>query len=234
MKRYFFIAAGLMLVLGIVSCSETTTGPDEYTTTDRVTNASNSAAIAEKIRDGHVVTQRNNGRGKALPPGDQTIAEIADEAGFSLLLAAVGYIADTNPESPLIAGLLDKSQLTVFAPTDDAFLNLVAAVESLLDPDVLKDEGPFAAIDLLLGAGTIEAVVSYHVTEGRRAANSVVPVRNERIIETLLEGATFTVSTSAMITAVGNTANIVQPNISASNGIIHVIDAVILPVDLGL
>jgi uncharacterized surface protein with fasciclin (FAS1) repeats len=37
-----------------------------------------------------------------------------------------------------------------------------------------------------------------------------------------------------MITAVGNTANIVQANISASNGIIHVIDAVILPVDLGL
>jgi transforming growth factor-beta-induced protein len=163
-----------------------------------------------------------------------TIAEIAEDAGFSLLLAAVGYIADTNPGSPIIAGLLDSDQYTVFAPTDDAFLNLVAAVESLLDPDILADEGPFAAIDDLLGFGTIEAVVSYHVTEGRRAANSVVPRRNVRTIETMLEGATFSVSTAGMITAVGNTAMIVQPNISASNGIIHVIDAVILPVDLGL
>jgi uncharacterized surface protein with fasciclin (FAS1) repeats len=36
------------------------------------------------------------------------------------------------------------------------------------------------------------------------------------------------------VTAVGNSANITTPNVSASNGIIHVIDAVILPVDLGL
>jgi len=234
MKRYFLIAMGLVLVLGLVSCSETTTGPDEYTSTDQVTDTRFSRNISEKIRDGLATPPMGNKSGNALPPGEQTIAEIAEDAGFTLLLGAVGYIAETNPESMLIAGLLDRSQLTVFAPTDDAFLNLVTAVESLLDPDILADEGPFAAIDDLLGAGTIEAVVSYHVTEGRRAANSVVPRRRERVIETLLEGSTFSVSTSGMITAVGNTATIVQPNISASNGIIHVIDAVILPVDLGL
>ncbi|WP_376697271.1 fasciclin domain-containing protein [Wenzhouxiangella sp. EGI_FJ10305] len=173
-------------------------------------------------------------------PGDQTIAEIvtesasADPAEFSLLLAAIGYIAETNPDSALISGLFDKEQYTVFAPNDQAFLALVGAVAGLLDQDILNNEGPFAAIDDLLGAGTIEAVVSYHVTEGRRASNSVVPRRGERSIETLLEGASFSVDSSGNIDAVGSDATIVGPNTSASNGVIHEIDAVLLPIDLGL
>jgi uncharacterized surface protein with fasciclin (FAS1) repeats len=164
----------------------------------------------------------------APAPGDNTIAEIADAAGFELLLAAVGYIAETNPDSALIEGLLNDDQYTVFAPTDQAFLDLLDAV------GLADSQDPFGDIDAALGPGTVEAVVSYHVTEGRRAANSVVPPRGERTITTLLPGATFTVDTGAEITAVGNTANITAANVSASNGVIHVIDAVILPVDLGL
>lgn len=171
---------------------------------------------------------------EGVKPGDKTVAEIADAAGFTLLLAAVGYIAETNPDSALVEGLLNNDQYTVFAPTDEAFGNLVEAVAPLLDPDVLAEDGPFAAIDDLLGAGTVEAVVSYHVTDGRRATNSVLPRRGERTISTLLPGATFSVSTGGVITAVGNSANIGPADISASNGVIHVIDTVILPVDLGL
>jgi len=73
-------------------------------------------------------------------------------------------------------------------------------------------------------------VLLYHVVEGRRAANSVVPKKNNKNISTLL-GVDFTVSPQAQITAVGNTANIVAADISASNGIIHVIDTVILPIN---
>jgi uncharacterized surface protein with fasciclin (FAS1) repeats len=176
---------------------------------------------------------------RAPAPTAQSIAEIvvasteAAEPEFTLLLAAIGYIAETNPESALIAGLFDNDQYTVFAPNDAAFLGLVGAVAGLLDADLLAAEGPFAAIDDLLGAGTVEAVVSYHVVEGRRAANSVVPRRGSRNIETLL-GVNFQVSPAGVITAVGNTANIIGANVSASNGIVHVIDAVILPIDLGL
>lgn len=175
-----------------------------------------------------------------VAPGSQSIAEIvseaasADPAEFSLLLDAVSYIAETNPDSALVAGLFDNDQYTVFAPTDQAFLALVGAVAGLLDQDILNDEGPFAAIDDLLGAGTVEAVVSYHVTEGRRASNSVVPPRRDRVITTLLDGATFSVSPSGVITAVGSTAIIGPANISASNGVIHVVDAVLLPIDLEL
>jgi uncharacterized surface protein with fasciclin (FAS1) repeats len=221
MKRYTLLIAVLAIVMTIVSCSETMTGPDGYNSTEEAINLSRKTPDSVKRMAG-------------LRPGDMTIAEIAEDAGFTLLLGAVGYIADTNPESMLIAGLLNNDQYTVFAPTDEAFLNLVGAVESLLDSTIVANDGPFAAIDDLLGAGTIEAVVSYHVTEGRRGSNSVLPKKKDRKIETLLEGAFFYVSPYGMITAVGNTANIVQADISASNGVIHVIDAVILPVDLGL
>ena len=177
---------------------------------------------------------------RAPAPGAQSIAEIVvasasneAEPEFTLLLAAIQYIAATNPESALVAGLFDNDQYTVFAPNDTAFLGLVDAVAGLLDENVLAAEGPFAAIDDKLGAGTVEEVVSYHVVEGRRAANSVVPRVRDRNIQTLL-GVAFSVTSSAQIIAVGNTSNIVAANISASNGIIHEIDAVLLPIDLGL
>jgi uncharacterized surface protein with fasciclin (FAS1) repeats len=107
-------------------------------------------------------------------------------------------------------------QYTVFAPTNDAFFALYGAL------------GITGISDL--PAELVRDVLFYHVTEGRRAANSVVPKNNTRTIETLL-GETFSVNPQAMITAIGNTANITTPNISASNGIIHIIDAVILPIE---
>lgn len=60
--------------------------------------------------------------------------------------------------------------------------------------------------------------------------NSVVPKQKPRVIETLL-GETFAVNKDLSIDAVGNTANITAADISASNGIIHLIDAVILPIE---
>ncbi|MFP8955917.1 fasciclin domain-containing protein [Natrialbaceae archaeon A-CW3] len=163
-----------------------------------------------------------SGARKGDAPGDETIAEIADAAGFDLLLAAVDYIAETNPDSELVAGLLNDDQYTVFAPTDEAF-------EALLEATGLES---FAEIDAELGDGTVEAVVSYHVTEGRQTSESVVPPRGKRCIETLLDDATFTVDAEGTITAVGSTATIVDADISASNGVIHVIDGVLLPIEL--
>lgn len=170
-------------------------------------------------------------KGKAVQPSSVTIADIVvasatneEEPQFTLLLAALQY---TGLTSVFTGG----EQYTVFAPTDEAFGNLVTAVAGLLDPDILANDGPFAAIDALLGEGTVANVLLYHVAEGRRAANSVVPPVRPRTIETLL-GVSFSVDNKGMITAVGNTASIVKADISASNGIIHVIDTVILPIEL--
>jgi transforming growth factor-beta-induced protein len=213
MTRFITLAVALIAVFSLAACSDDdVTGP----------NANDAGFTAV------------DGIDAELKPGPLTIAAIAEAEGFSLLLDAVGYIAETNPESGLVAGLLNDDQYTVFAPTNAAFEALVNAVADLLDPEILENEGPFAAIDDLLGDGTIEAVVAYHVTEGRRSSRSVLPRNKDRTIKTLLEGATFSVDKTGVITAVGSSAQIAPADVSASNGIIHVIDTVLLPIDLGL
>jgi len=99
---------------------------------------------------------------------------------------------------------------TVFAPTDDAFaaLGLDATTVGALDVGFLTD------------------VLTYHVARGERLAADVVS--SERIRS--LQGGFFFPSEEATITdAVGRTANILVTDVTARNGGIHVIDAVILP-----
>lgn len=155
----------------------------------------------------------------APAPGDKTILEVATAADldgdgqsdFTILAAAVGAA-----DPIVLETLSNEDQYTVFAPTDAAFVRLLGVLE-------LTQEELLAETELLT------TVLLYHVAEGRRAANSVVPPMKPRTIETLLEDATFSVNKKAMIKAVGSEANIIAPNISASNGIIHVIDEVLLP-----
>lgn len=154
----------------------------------------------------------------APAPGEFSIAEIAIEEGFGELVKALFYVDDKLHTQLVDLFLNGKDQYTVFAPTDEAFRNLYIATGA---ENGITDLPAELVLDVLL----------YHVVEGRRAANSVVPPKNARSIETLLE-VDFKVDRYATIHAVGNTANIEVPNISASNGIIHVIDAVILPIDL--
>lgn len=151
----------------------------------------------------------------APKPGDSPIAGIAVNAGFNELVGALTYV-DNELDAGLVNLFLNgKDQYTVFAPTDAAFKNLYTA----LGVNKITD----------LPATLVLDVLKYHVVEGRRAANSVVPQNGSREITTLF-GSTFSVDSQGMITAVGNTANIKSANISASNGIIHVVDAVLLPI----
>ncbi len=154
----------------------------------------------------------------APAPGDQSIAAIAIEAGFSELVGALVFV-DEELDAGLVDLFLDGTdQYTVFAPTNEAFEGLYEALEI----EEISD----------LPAELVLNVLLYHVVEGRRAANSVVPPVRPRTITTLFEGATFTVDRDALITDIaGQEVNIVVPNISASNGIIHVIDAVLLPLE---
>ena len=162
-------------------------------------------AIGENLRSSNSAPKK----------GENSIAGTAVNAGFNELVGALVYV-----DKELNAGLVElfmngKDQYTVFAPTDAAFKKLYMdlEVEKITD----------------LPAPLVLDVLKYHVVEGRRAANSVVPSNGYRTITTLL-GATFSVDTSGMIMAVGNTATITSANISASNGIIHVIDTVLLPI----
>lgn len=152
----------------------------------------------------------------APAPGENSIATIAGENGFNELLKALTYVDDELQTQLVALFSTGTDQYTVFAPTDAAFANLYAA----LGVEGIEEVSPELVRDVLL----------YHVVEGRRAANSVVPRKNDKNIETLL-GVNFTVDPEARIHAVGSSAIIETANISASNGIIHIIDAVLLPIE---
>ena len=156
--------------------------------------------------------------------GDAPIARIAIDAGFTELVGALAYV-----DAELDAGLVDlflngRDQYTVFAPTDAAFRELYALLGGVLG----------APIDEItdLPAPVVLQVLQYHVAEGRRASNSVLPRNGERAIAPLL-GERFFVRPDATIrdglTGLREDAAIVRADLSASNGIVHVIDAVIVP-----
>jgi len=200
MTRSIRAAAVVAAAFTLGACADLTTGPEvALSGSDTVLERPGAAAGAQR----------------APAPGTESIAEIAIEAGFGELVGALVYV-----DEELDAGLVDlflngTDQFTVFAPTDEAFQGLYGA----LDIDGISDLPAELVLDVLL----------YHVVEGRRAANSVVPPVRPRTITTLL-GATFSVDRNGVITDIaGQEAGIVAPNISASNGIIHVIDTVILP-----
>jgi len=162
---------------------------------------------------------------RAPAPSADAIATIAINAGFDELVGALSYV-DSELNTGLVNLFLTPSgQYTVFAPTDTAFENLYALLSVVLGSEVdsITD----------LPAEVVLNVLLYHVTEGRRAANSVLPPRGLRTITPLL-GETFEVRTNGTIrdglTGVReNDARIVSANIPASNGIIHVINQVIVP-----
>lgn len=190
-----------LLGLLLVSCEEKTMDPDE------------EMAILDLRAE---KAEKSNA---APAPGDYTITELAlNDDRFSELVAALSYV-----DTELNAGLVnlfnsEDEDYTVFAPNNEAFERLYAALNvsdiTQVDPQLVLD------------------VLKYHVTNGRRAANSVVPPNNNnKSIQTLL-GEKFMVNNEGQIIAVGNTAGILDADISASNGIIHEISEVLLPITL--
>ncbi len=151
-------------------------------------------------------------------PSDETILDITENSEYYEFMTALDYV-----DTELDAGLTDRfsvdtCQLTLFIPTDTAFFNLYEFFGN--DVEGITDIDPELVLDVLL----------YHITHGRRASNSIIPKKNHRNIQTLL-GVKFYINPDHSIDAYGNTANIIILDISASNGIIHVIDEVMLPMD---
>jgi uncharacterized surface protein with fasciclin (FAS1) repeats len=141
------------------------------------------------------------GAAAAKPPSQgDTIVDVAVAAdGFDVLVAAV-------QEAGLVETLSGNRQLTVFAPTDEAFNAAGITADNVGDVD---DE-------------FLTDVLTYHVVPGRRTANSIVDADS---VPTL-NGAKVAVDGTGLN---GDQADIVATNIEASNGIIHVIDGVLLP-----
>jgi len=162
-------------------------------------------------------------------PGDANIVEIAlavneDLGEFDYLLGAVGCLTDDDGNNPVVDLLTGDDKKTLFAPTDDAFEQLQLALgvpEDQLAPDVT----------CTLGNETVLDVLAYHVTEGRRFSNSVFNRNNSKPVE-MLNGEFITTNPDLTITDIAGQSIGVVPdfvNINASNGVIHVVDTVMLP-----
>jgi uncharacterized surface protein with fasciclin (FAS1) repeats len=150
-------------------------------------------------------------------------------AALALILAVAGFAQAGNSEPDIVdtavaagsfntlvtavqaAGLVDTLKgdgpFTVFAPTDEAFAKLPeGTVEALL-----KDKAKLAAI------------LTYHVVPGKLMAADVVKQNQVKTVQ----GQSVTIDTSSGVKVDG--ANVVKADIETSNGVIHVIDSVILP-----
>ena len=139
----------------------------------------------------------------------QNIVQLAaSNPEFSTLVKAV-------TAGGLVKTLEGKGPFTVFAPTNAAFDKLPAGtLTTLLDP---------------ANKSKLDSILTYHVVPGAVKAADITPGQPIKTVN----GATITVnSTNGKLTVTdgsGNTCNIVKTDLTASNGVVHVIDCVLLP-----
>jgi transforming growth factor-beta-induced protein len=152
--------------------------------------------------------------GVLLPPAEeemgmmdmQNIVEIAaGNEDFSTLVAAV-------TAADLAGALSGEGPFTVFAPTNEAFEAALAALG-------------ITAEDLLADTETLTTILLYHVVEGKFMAEDVVGLE----AATTLQGADISIMADDMGVFLNDDIQVIATDIEASNGVIHVIDGVLLP-----
>jgi uncharacterized surface protein with fasciclin (FAS1) repeats len=138
-----------------------------------------------------------------------TIVDVAVNAGsFNTLVAAV-------KAAGLVDTLNGKGPFTVFAPTDEAFAMIPkATLSSLLKPENVED---------------LRAILTYHVVPGRVMAKDVQKLSSADTVNGQSVGIRFDEKNNAVFI---DGARVVKADVEASNGIIHVIDHVIMPKDI--
>ncbi len=134
------------------------------------------------------------------------MADIVDTAvnagSFNTLVAAV-------KAANLVDTLKGAGPFTVFAPTDEAFAKLPAGTVDALLKDIPK----------------LTKILTYHVVSGKVMAADVVKLKSA----TTIEGSTVTIDASNGVKI--NDSKVVTPDIAADNGVIHIIDTVLLPLE---
>jgi transforming growth factor-beta-induced protein len=151
-------------------------------------------------------TSENTSTEEAMDDGPGTIVDVAVGAGsFTTLVAAV-------TEAGLVDTLSGDGPFTVFAPTDEAF---AAALDAL---GLTAEE--------LLASDDLASILTYHVLAGEVDAATAISLDGQSA--DTVNGAAIDISVvdgSVMI----NNATVITADVAASNGIIHIIDTVLLP-----
>ncbi len=152
------------------------------------------------------MTPMSGGSSMAAPMASGTIVDLAmGNPDLSTLVAAV-------KAAGLVSMLSGPGPFTVFAPTNEAFAKLPAGtVEDLMKPENKEK---------------LRAILQYHVVPGKIMAADVMAMANPSMPKTE-NGSMLTVKTTAPVMV--NDANVTQTDIVGSNGVVHVIDTVLMP-----
>jgi uncharacterized surface protein with fasciclin (FAS1) repeats len=147
--------------------------------------------------------------------GIPSVVNIAlDNPNFSTLVAA---LTDSRLTTDFVGTLSGAGPFTVFAPTNDAFQ---ALLDSQPTWNSLAD----------IPAATLEAVLLYHAVSGANVLSSTL---TDGQVVTPLASGTFTINISSgdvsITTGSGGSANVVATDVQGGNGVVHVIDAVLIP-----
>lgn len=176
-------------------------GDDDDDAAPAATTAAAAAETTEAMADDEMAED------EMAEEGPGTIVDVAVGAGsFETLVAAV-------QAAGLVETLSGDGPFTVFAPTDEAF---AAALDAL----------GLTAEELLGDTETLTAILTYHVVAGAVPAADVVTLDGAAVAT--VNGAEVMISVDGDAVMV-NDANVVAVDVMASNGIIHVIDSVLLP-----
>ncbi|AMQ57395.1 fasciclin domain-containing protein [Algoriphagus sanaruensis] len=147
-----------------------------------------------------------------------TLIQAAEEAGLTTLVSAVRAIPG------LEAALQDQDAITVFAPSNEAFANALQAFGASDLNDLVAKLG---------GAENLQTVLGFHVVPAVAFSRNL----NQDNVFTTLAGQSLRVTSNPGIVTVtdaaGNVARVIQADVQIENGVVHVIDRVLLPaVDL--
>ena len=143
------------------------------------------------------------GRNTASAPQSDIVDTAVNAGSFNTLVAAV-------QAAGLVETLKGPGPFTVFAPTDEAFAALPAGtVESLLKPE---------------NKATLVSILTYHVVPGKTVSSDLA---GRQLQVATVQGSTVDIDGTSGVQV--DDANVVQADIGATNGVIHVIDKVIMP-----
>lgn len=172
-----------------------------------------SVAQADIAADNGVIHRLTKALNK--PSGNIVATAQTPGSGLDSLVKAIVRANNAPGGDPTLISTLSTVTITVFAPTNAAFTQLLSAL-SLTDINQIP-------------VATLLAVLRYHVVGGRAFSSDLV---NGPL--TMLAGGNTTISLTAGATIKGNgngvnASNIIATNIMARNGVVHVIDRVLLP-----
>ena len=149
--------------------------------------------------------------GTGATPGAATLVDaIARDPQFSTLTRAIRAAG-------LEQALRAQGPFTFFAPTNAAFDRLAAGrLDNLMQPE---------------NRAQLAALLNYHVVRGRLRGADITRMSNPSVVQSL-QGNTLNVVTAPAI-GINGVASLLQPDIAAGNGVIHAIDAVLVPPPAG-